>query len=231
MFDQYHTVTFLLLFLLAAIPVPSQAGMFGPSNFEDCVLEGLKTAKTDFAVRAVAEVCRDKFPYNDKTRQGSKEAQSKKHSDMTQFEKQEVARSACKMSIEEDVNGDVFFAADRRPSVASAIRMLKSIEFSSDYGSVSFQNNSPANIKHLVFGFLEKNGKTCLDNYKDYKAILSCGMKFDNTGVGRGVYGTLPCDPKMKKFSAQPYCVVGLGPGFSSSDGAALTAYKLGWCN
>lgn len=40
----------------------TQAGLFGPSNYDDCVLEGVKNAKTDAAVNAVRSACYNKFP-------------------------------------------------------------------------------------------------------------------------------------------------------------------------
>lgn len=40
----------------------AQAGLFGPSNYDDCVLEGVKNAKTDAAVSAVISACTNKFP-------------------------------------------------------------------------------------------------------------------------------------------------------------------------
>lgn len=43
----------------------SHAGLLGPSNYEDCVLENLKNAKTDLAVQTVYSICKQKFP--DKT--------------------------------------------------------------------------------------------------------------------------------------------------------------------
>jgi hypothetical protein len=38
------------------------AGIFGASNYEDCVLEKLKDAKTDLAVQTVYAMCEGKFP-------------------------------------------------------------------------------------------------------------------------------------------------------------------------
>lgn len=40
----------------------AQAGLFGPSNYDECVLDGVKDAKTDMAARLVAQACRNKFP-------------------------------------------------------------------------------------------------------------------------------------------------------------------------
>jgi len=35
---------------------------FGPKNFDDCVLNGMKGVTSDFAAKAVYKSCRDKFP-------------------------------------------------------------------------------------------------------------------------------------------------------------------------
>ena len=48
-----------LLILLAS---NCYAGLFSPKNYDDCILDGVKSAKTDLAVRAVYESCRNKFP-------------------------------------------------------------------------------------------------------------------------------------------------------------------------
>lgn len=40
----------------------ANAEIFGPSNYEDCVLKGIKDAKTDSAVGSVHNMCKKKFP-------------------------------------------------------------------------------------------------------------------------------------------------------------------------
>lgn len=54
----------ILIFLIAIIfTINSYAwNPFGPNNFEDCVLDGIKNAKSDQAANAVMSVCRRKFP-------------------------------------------------------------------------------------------------------------------------------------------------------------------------
>ncbi len=43
---------------------PSFAGLFGPSNYDECVLDGIKSAKTDSAIQLLHRVCENKFPSN-----------------------------------------------------------------------------------------------------------------------------------------------------------------------
>ena len=52
---------FLFIFLIS-FPLISYADLFGSSNYEDCVLKGIKDAKTDSAVGTLNRMCRKKFP-------------------------------------------------------------------------------------------------------------------------------------------------------------------------
>lgn len=52
-------LTVALLFGYAGV---SYAGIFGPSNYEDCVLEGMKGVKSDLAARVIISACAGKFP-------------------------------------------------------------------------------------------------------------------------------------------------------------------------
>ncbi|QWD31214.1 hypothetical protein G6681_05585 [Polynucleobacter paneuropaeus] len=40
----------------------AHAGIFGPSNFDDCVLESMKGVTSDVAARTIYQSCRQKFP-------------------------------------------------------------------------------------------------------------------------------------------------------------------------
>ena len=51
----------LVLFLVISIS-SANASLFGPDNYEDCILEAIPTAKTDLAVTLVMDSCRAKFP-------------------------------------------------------------------------------------------------------------------------------------------------------------------------
>lgn len=41
---------------------PVYAGLFGPSNYEECVLENMKGIQSNTAAGAIMQVCRKKFP-------------------------------------------------------------------------------------------------------------------------------------------------------------------------
>ena len=56
-----------IIFLMTtlAIAFESSGGLFGPSTFEECLLDNMKNAKTDNAVSAVKSACAMKFPIKD----------------------------------------------------------------------------------------------------------------------------------------------------------------------
>jgi hypothetical protein len=55
------TIRSLFLVLLVC-PAVSFAGWFGPSNYDECVLDSMKGVTSDMAARAIMRSCRDKFP-------------------------------------------------------------------------------------------------------------------------------------------------------------------------
>lgn len=56
--------TWIVLFVCSVIysPISNAWSLFGPKNFEDCVLDGMKGVTSDYAAAAVYKSCRTKFP-------------------------------------------------------------------------------------------------------------------------------------------------------------------------
>ena len=54
----------LIAFFWTAMSLPTQssAGLFGPSDYDECILESMKGVTSDHAARLVAHSCRQKFP-------------------------------------------------------------------------------------------------------------------------------------------------------------------------
>lgn len=44
------------------VPLTCYSGLFGPSNYEECVLENMKGVVSDQAARQIAHACYEKFP-------------------------------------------------------------------------------------------------------------------------------------------------------------------------
>lgn len=51
-----------LFALILVLCTTANAGLFGPSNFEECILDQMKNIKSDSAADAVTYACRIKFP-------------------------------------------------------------------------------------------------------------------------------------------------------------------------
>ena len=51
----------LSFYLICVISLNSHASIFGPSNYEECVLSGLKDAKNEVSTQLLNKVCREKF--------------------------------------------------------------------------------------------------------------------------------------------------------------------------
>lgn len=54
-----------LLTLAALLIFPLQeagAGLFGPSNYEECITDSMKGVQSDVAARAIIQACRKRFP-------------------------------------------------------------------------------------------------------------------------------------------------------------------------
>ena len=52
----------LILAILMLNQIAAFAGLFGPSNMDDCVLEGMKGVQSDVAAGAIYRACKQKFP-------------------------------------------------------------------------------------------------------------------------------------------------------------------------
>jgi len=51
----------IISILLTLLSVNSYGGIFGPSNYEECVLDGLKNTKTESSVYLLRQTCQQKF--------------------------------------------------------------------------------------------------------------------------------------------------------------------------
>ena len=56
---------FFLLFVGLA-STETQAGWFGPSNYDECIFESMKGVTSDLAAQAIIQSCREKFPEKQK---------------------------------------------------------------------------------------------------------------------------------------------------------------------
>lgn len=53
---------FLVTIVCFAASGAANAGLFGPDNYDECILKGMKGVVSDVAARAIQSACRNKFP-------------------------------------------------------------------------------------------------------------------------------------------------------------------------
>ena len=51
----------------------ASAGLFGPSNFDECILQSMKGVTSDVAASLIAQSCRKKFPDKPKEEKKTRE--------------------------------------------------------------------------------------------------------------------------------------------------------------
>jgi hypothetical protein len=186
-------------------PMPSFAqwwNPFGPSTYEDCILEGMKTARTRDAVRAVQYACLEKFPPKERSKREI-EAESNQY---------EAIRKKCKIPKNSDGTELVGITA-KRPRVIEAVNKLTSLKLDTPtYGEprLSFQNRNDFNVTAVAIGFTKKKQCPQESDSTDYEAKIICkDTSYVPRGVGGGVYGSLTCQNEAKKFQ-MGYCAVAI---------------------
>ncbi|MBU3547467.1 hypothetical protein [Polynucleobacter sp. MWH-Jannik1A5] len=191
------------------------AGLFGPSNYDECILDGVKKANNKAAVHAVYDVCERKFPSpEDKKTERERKALIKK----------------CRIS--EKVDSTIsYIGLQNTPEVWSAIENIKNIKLVADGYTpvVKFQNNNQSGISGLMLGMGVK-GKSCPTNYAEYDATFYCGGSWEGAGVSPNSYGSVPCPEEVKNFSRKSFCIIGLRPLVSDGSGMAKALNELGMC-
>lgn len=73
----------LLLILISSTPLPVFAGWFGPSNYDECILESMKGVTSDKAAILIERSCRKKFPKEAEKKPESRNLSYKELSNLT----------------------------------------------------------------------------------------------------------------------------------------------------
>ena len=82
-----RSCTLALLFMAASLlPTPAGAGLFGPSNAEECITAGLKDARTNAAVAALRSACNKQFPRKITTRPLTADEMSQLHASVVSYD-------------------------------------------------------------------------------------------------------------------------------------------------
>lgn len=212
-------------FTLGTVLVFASAGahawLFGPKTYEECIIDGAKSAKTNDAMSAIRSACFSKF--QEVSDYNSKENINKR-------ERGEIVRKKCRLELADDLDGRRLFSPHKRPSVAQDISNLKSISFDPGMNAISFQNNSRVPIAAVIVGF-GPVGKNCSFDHTSYQATLICGLSDFRNGIPRSAYGSLPCQSETKRFRGSSYCIIGIGPATEPlTSPLSDVMNQAGWC-
>jgi len=75
----YRKILYLYMCVFIMVPTTAFAGWFGPSDYDECIIEGMKGVQSDVAARLVRQSCLKKFPpQKDKTPKSEKIPQDSK---------------------------------------------------------------------------------------------------------------------------------------------------------
>jgi hypothetical protein len=133
--------TFIFVFCSTA-----NAGLFGPSNFEECILDQMKGIKSDTAANAVTYACRAKFP------------------------PKEVPK------VEQKRDGlpriDIW-DKPYNPTIFNTINIIKGVDGQYSF-ELTVTNQSKLDLTGIFIGIPKKSNGKCEQEQSSYREIYSC---------------------------------------------------------
>lgn len=181
-----------LFFAVLFIPLISHAGLFGPSNYEECILSEMKSAKSDRAASAIAAACYSKFP--------------PKAAKETSYDypglKGLSALGAYRPTLD-SLLGNLTIS-----HVSTVQQGTKSGTYTSyDYGhylSVEVLNRNDFSVDGLDIGIPKYD--SCSFSDTDYDEIFAC-----KGGASARTSGVFKCDiPRLENRNVNRVCITGL---------------------
>ncbi len=215
---------FLIAFLLFN---SSHAGLFGPSNYEECIISEVKNAKTEAAANIIRQACMKKFP--------TKEMLDEKN----KREEREKMVAKCRLTKNEDAAGNVFLSLQSNPGINGFLNNLvnRKLDVGSfqiygvayPYARIEFQNNNKVGVSGLLIGIGPKGN--CSSSVSDYRATYYCTADSAMEGVSAYSSGSINC-PNGARDAKGGWCVIGFRPMHNPwKDGLADTMNILNLCN
>lgn len=64
-------IAIVIIFSMLSVQI-STAGIFGPKDYDECILQSMKGVTSDVAARLIWKSCREKFPLNQNSKKGKK---------------------------------------------------------------------------------------------------------------------------------------------------------------
>ena len=93
--NRYTTTVVTVVAALSLLPVVAVAGMLGPQNYDDCILENMKGVGSNLAAAQVAASCARKFPPGKPTDKASPPANTTPQSTKNECSGSDPAEPRC----------------------------------------------------------------------------------------------------------------------------------------
>lgn len=172
---------------------PVYAGLFGPSNYEECVLENMKGIQSNTAAGAVMQACRKKFPVAPAPT--SESASIYLFSMLNKSSTPELVAAITKLSITKTQVDH--YGKDYGYGVKDSW-----FEY---YQKVYITNRNDFPVSAISIG-LVKAGKKCTADTNDYTEFYDCTGTVSSMGSG-----SFNCPiPNVEKRNIS-YCITGIG--------------------
>ena len=140
----------MFLFSLTA-----SAGFFGPSTYEECILENMKGINNEVAAYSVRNACANKFP-------ATEEKPSAQPLNPPNYYRIDASRGA------------------RGRELVNNLAVLNNYQ-----GGIQIMNKNSFTITGILVGGLAKGVKNCPTSEKDFQAIHWCGGVVGSNQTGR----------------------------------------------
>ena len=158
------------------------AGLFGPSNYGECILESMKGVSSDRAAAMVAIACRKEFPTKKKKSSGSSwgfwDSKPKK------------------------------VLIDNKDYLGK-IRKIEILSLNRYFERVTFMNRNDFKITQVHLGIVDKShrSKNCPSTLEEYRQILNC---YSFGEMGSQSSDEMQCDGiTVALKGGSSYCIVG----------------------
>jgi hypothetical protein len=188
--------------LLMTLCINAYGGIFGPSNYEECILDNMKGVQSDMAARGVMQACRIKFPLPP-----SPEPAAQEYSKIYSFSGLDINSSGMtkfnnnipvnKVQIDHD-GQDYGYG-------------VKSYDFKY-YVSLHVTNRNNFPIRNISVGVI-KSGNSCSWDSKNYSEFYDCYGS--SSAMNSSVY---KCYVPNAERTNRKYCVIGFSVNAYPSD-------------
>jgi len=186
--------------------------LFGPSTYDECILDKLDSAMSDTQVAIIMNACQSMFP--------SKKIEKK----ATEAPPQKIDYESCGLDPDH-WKTRMLFPMDYFGSVTYEIlERLKNTTYDATKNTIGFQNKNDFGISAVKIGFTSSS--KCPRKAEDYAYSTICQSISTDIGVPQNTYGTLQCGLLPLEAARLSLCHIGYSPVYDQFDNSLLTFLK-----